>query len=210
LKHLGEMLDSFSSCCRETLGLWLSVDVPTSQPPGFYEGQISFLAVKHVFDKNDESDDLGDYERGELRKELQQLLARTDISKGNAPEEIQALYEGLQQILQSSLLTATQGENKKMDIDEDFDSSLAVQVKVGLTVWDFVLPETPSLPAVFGISETVIEDRFGLEHGSSDWYNSLDMHFQWLLQYRLSPYFCRWGTNMRVLTYTCPWPGATP
>ncbi|CAM6094606.1 unnamed protein product [Calypogeia fissa] len=194
----------------ETLGLWLSVDVPTSQPPGFYEGQISFLAVKHVFDKNNESDDLGDNERRELRKELQQLLARTDISKGNAPEEIQALYEGLQQILQSSLLTATQGENRKMDIDEDFDSSLAVQVKVGLTVWDFVLPETPSLPAVFGISETVIEDRFGLEHGSSDWYNSLDMHFQWLLQYRLSPYFCRWGTNMRVLTYTCPWPADHP
>ena len=59
------------------------------------------------------------------------------------------------------------------------------------------------------LSETVIEDRYNLEHGSKEWYKSLDMHFDWLLQYRLSPYFCRWGDNMRVLTYTCPYPGAS-
>ena len=63
------------------------------------------------------------------------------------------------------------------------------------------------LDSIKQISETVIEDRFNLEHGSKEWYNSLDMHFNWLLQYRLSPYFCRWGDNMRVLTYTCPYPG---
>lgn len=57
------------------------------------------------------------------------------------------------------------------------------------------------------ISDTVIEDRFGVEHGSSKWYEALDQHFKWLLQYKISPYFCRWGENMRVLTYTCPWPG---
>lgn len=59
----------------------------------------------------------------------------------------------------------------------------------------------------FQISDTVIEDRFGVEHGSDEWYEALDQHFKWLLQYRISPYFCRWGDSMRVLTYTCPWPG---
>ncbi|KAH9318531.1 hypothetical protein KI387_020300, partial [Taxus chinensis] len=53
------------------------------------------------------------------------------------------------------------------------------------------------------ISETVIEDRFGLEHGSEAWYGSLDMHYKWLLQYKISAYFYRWGDKM---TYTCPWP----
>ena len=57
------------------------------------------------------------------------------------------------------------------------------------------------------ISETVIEDRFALEHGSEGWYDALDRHFKWLLQYRISPYFCRWGDSMRILAYTCPWPG---
>lgn len=58
------------------------------------------------------------------------------------------------------------------------------------------------------ISETVIEDRFCLEHGSEGWYDALDHHFKWLLQYRISPFFCRWGDSMRILAYTCPWPGS--
>lgn len=59
------------------------------------------------------------------------------------------------------------------------------------------------------ISETVIEDRFCLEHGTKGWYDALDHHFRWLLQYRISPFFCRWGDSMRILAYTCPWPGNT-
>lgn len=57
------------------------------------------------------------------------------------------------------------------------------------------------------ISDTVMEDRFGVKHGSDEWYEALDQHFKWLLGYRISPYFCRQGENMRVLAYTCPWPG---
>lgn len=37
-------------------------------------------------------------------------------------------------------------------MDEDAISSLSVRVKLNLTVWDFTLPATPSLPAVFGVS----------------------------------------------------------
>jgi hypothetical protein len=60
------------------------------------------------------------------------------------------------------------------------------------------------------ISETVIEDRFCLEHGTKGWYDALDHHFRWLLQYRISPFFCRWGDSMRILAYTCPWPADHP
>ncbi|KAE8731359.1 RNA-directed DNA polymerase-like protein [Hibiscus syriacus] len=60
------------------------------------------------------------------------------------------------------------------------------------------------------ISDTVIEDRFGVEHGSSEWYDALEQHFKWLLQYRISPYFCKWGDSMHVLTYTSRWPADHP
>ncbi|MCI23515.1 hypothetical protein A2U01_0044695, partial [Trifolium medium] len=43
-----------------------------------------------------------------------------------------------------------------------------------------------------------------------EWYEALDQHFKWLLQYRISPYFCKWADGMRVLTYTCPWPADHP
>lgn len=43
-------------------------------------------------------------------------------------------------------------EHGSMDIDEDTAFSLALRVKVSVTVWDFTLPITPSLPAVFGVS----------------------------------------------------------
>jgi hypothetical protein len=39
-----------------------------------------------------------------------------------------------------------------MDIDEDNQLSFSVRVKLTVTVWDFILPITPSLPAVFGVS----------------------------------------------------------
>lgn len=92
-------------------------------------------------------------------------------------------------------------------MEEDVVSNLALRIKLRLTVWEFIIPVTPSLPAVIGVSDTVIEDRFGVEHGSEEWYKKLDLHFKWLLQYRISPYFCKWGESMRVLTYTSPWPG---
>lgn len=37
-------------------------------------------------------------------------------------------------------------------MDEDVMNNVAVRVKLSLTVWDFTLPLTPSLPAVFGVS----------------------------------------------------------
>ena len=35
-----------ASCCRETSVIWVSIDVPTGQPPGQYEGEIIISAMK--------------------------------------------------------------------------------------------------------------------------------------------------------------------
>lgn len=44
-------------------------------------------------------------------------------------------------------------ENGPSDMmDEDAISNLSIRLKISLTVWDFVLPETPSVPAVIGVS----------------------------------------------------------
>lgn len=44
-------------------------------------------------------------------------------------------------------------DNGPVDMmDEDAISNLSIRLKMSLTVWDFVLPETPSLPAVIGVS----------------------------------------------------------
>ncbi|OAE31691.1 hypothetical protein AXG93_3384s1650 [Marchantia polymorpha subsp. ruderalis] len=192
----------------ETLGLWLSIEVPATQPPGYYEGEISFLAIRA--ESEIEGADFYEGDKLEIKKEIQEIITRAKARGNNPQEGMQAITEELRHLMQSTLLTANRGEQGKMDIDEEYNTTLAVRLKFSLTVWDYVIPVTPTLPAVFGISETVIEDRFGLEHGSIDWYKSLDMHFQWLLHYRLSPYFCRWGDNMRVLAYTCPWPADHP
>lgn len=37
-------------------------------------------------------------------------------------------------------------------MDEDVMNNVSVRLKLSLTVWDFTLPMTPSLPAVFGVS----------------------------------------------------------
>lgn len=37
-------------------------------------------------------------------------------------------------------------------MEEDAISNFSIRVKMSLTVWDFVLPVTPSLPAVIGVS----------------------------------------------------------
>ena len=37
-------------------------------------------------------------------------------------------------------------------MDEDVMNNVSVRLKLSLTVWDFTLPVTPSLPAVFGVS----------------------------------------------------------
>lgn len=65
---------------------------------------------------------------------------------------MQAITEELRHLMQSTLLTANRGEQGKMDIDEEYNTTLAVRLKFSLTVWDYVIPVTPTLPAVFGVS----------------------------------------------------------
>ncbi|KAJ4701901.1 Alpha-1,6-mannosyl-glycoprotein 2-beta-N-acetylglucosaminyltransferase [Melia azedarach] len=196
----------------ETTALWVSIDVPSAQPPGLYEGEI---VITSKADTESLSQCLGKGEKHQLFMELRNCLDIVEPIDGKLLDEVveraKCATTTLRRVLFSPLFSEFFSDNGPIDMmDEDAISNLSVRVKLSLTVWDFILPATPSLPAVFGISDTVIEDRFGVQHGSDDWYEALDQHFKWLLQYRISPYFCRWGESMRVLTYTSPWPADHP
>ncbi|GAY43116.1 hypothetical protein CUMW_072070 [Citrus unshiu] len=129
----------------ETTAVWVSIDAPSAQPPGLYEGEITITSKA---DTELSSQCLGKGEKHRLFMELRNCLDNVEPIEGKPLHEV--------------------------------------------------------------ISDTVIEDRFGVRHGSDEWYEALDQHFKWLLQYRISPFFCRWGESMRVLTYTCPWPADHP
>ncbi|XP_010552495.1 PREDICTED: uncharacterized protein LOC104822840 isoform X1 [Tarenaya hassleriana] len=196
----------------ETSVIWVSIDVPNGQPPGQYEGEIIISAMKA---DGGSSTRLGKSEKHQLCLELKNCLDTVVPIEGKPMDEvverIKCASSSLRRILFSPSFAEFVSDNGSIDMmEEDVVSNLAVRVKLRLTVWEFILPVTPSLPAVIGVSDTVIEDRFGVEHGSEEWYKKLDLHFKWLLQYRISPYFCRWGENMRVLTYTSPWPADHP
>ncbi|XWS14600.1 hypothetical protein CRYUN_Cryun35bG0023500 [Craigia yunnanensis] len=197
----------------ETSAVWVSIDVPNAQPPGLYEGEIIINATKA--DAESSSQCLVKAEKHQLFTELHNCLDAVEAIDGKSLDEVvervKSATTSLRRVLLSPSFAEFFSDNGPVDMmDEDAISNLSVRFKLSLTVWDFIIPTTPSLPAVFGISDTVIEDRFGVEHGSNEWYDALDQHFKWLLRYRISPYFCRWGDNMRVLTYTSPWPADHP
>ncbi|XP_031119625.1 uncharacterized protein LOC116022877 [Ipomoea triloba] len=197
----------------ETTSIWVSIDVPIAQPPGQYEGEIIISAIKAYTESTAQS--LSKAEKHQLYRELRNCLDIVEPTEGKPMDEVVERVKSATSSLRSVLLSPTFSDlfsdNGPLDMmDEDAISNLSVRLKLSLTVWEFILPVTPSIPAVIGISDTVIEDRFGVEHGSNEWYEMLDQHFKWLLQYRISPYFCRWGDNMRVLTYTCPWQADHP
>ncbi|KAJ4762896.1 hypothetical protein LUZ62_073271 [Rhynchospora pubera] len=198
----------------ETSTIWVSVTVPYDQPPGQYEGQIIVTAMKPDAGRSAMSC-LSRDEKHQLYKELKSCLDVVEPLDDKPLEEAvnRAKYatSSLKNILLLPTFVECRDDHTSSDaMDEDNIINPSISIKLSVTVWDFTLPLTPSLPAVFGVSETVIEDRFCLQHGSQIWYDALDRHFEWLLQYRISPFFCRWGERMRVLAYTCPWPADHP
>uniref|UniRef100_A0A0E0EDM2 Glycoside hydrolase 123 catalytic domain-containing protein n=1 Tax=Oryza meridionalis TaxID=40149 RepID=A0A0E0EDM2_9ORYZ len=110
-------------------------------------------------------------ERYQLYKELRNCIDITEPRDYSSSEEmVQRLTSASTTLRRMLALPSFQDceENNGLGdmMDEDIMNNVAVRLKLSLTVWDFTLPLTPSLPAVFGISETVIEDRFCLEHGT--------------------------------------------
>ena len=68
----------------------------------------------------------------------------------------------LRSIVQSPSFCELFSDGDPVDMmDEDAISNLSVRVKLSLTVWDFVLPLTPSLPAVFGVSSLFVQLYIG-------------------------------------------------
>ncbi|KAL9449203.1 hypothetical protein AB3S75_011186 [Citrus x aurantiifolia] len=174
----------------ETTAVWVSIDAPSAQPPGLYEGEI---IITSKADTELSSQCLGKGEKHRLFMELRNCLDNVEPIEGKPLHEVveraKSTATTLRRVIFSPLFSEFFSDNGPIDMmDEDAISNLSVRVKLSLTVWDFILPATPSLPAVIGISDTVIEDRFGVRHGSAEW----------------------WGESMRVLTYTCPWPADHP
>ncbi|MCD9645632.1 hypothetical protein HAX54_034675 [Datura stramonium] len=55
-------------------------------------------------------------------------------------------------ILSPSFSDFFQGNGPIDMMEEDVISSFTILLKISLTIWDFVLPATPSVPAVIGVS----------------------------------------------------------
>jgi hypothetical protein len=87
-------------------------------------------------------------------------------------------------------------------------------VPIRLTVWDLTLPLTPSIPAVFGISDKMFSERYGLKEGTPEWGAALDQWYQALIKFRISPYFARWiweeKSYIKHHAYCSPWPMEDP
>ncbi|KMZ58057.1 hypothetical protein ZOSMA_7G00860 [Zostera marina] len=195
----------------ETSSVWLSVNVPIEQPCGQYEGVICITAVASDTESSGKS--LTKSQKYKLHHEINDCLDVVQTLQDKPHEEVVERLKVATSTLRRVLMSPTFSEFIACPedlMDEDVHTNISIQLKLSVTVWDFTIPQTPSLPAVFGISETVIEDRFCLKHGSPDWYDALSRHFNWLLQYRISPFFCRWGDGMRIFAYTCPWPADHP
>jgi hypothetical protein len=81
------------------------------------------------------------------------------------------------------------------------------RVPVRLTVWRFALPVTPSIPAVFGIADRMFSHCYGLKEGTPEWERALHVWYQFLVPYRLSPYFCKFQQKVpEHYSYPAPWP----
>lgn len=143
----------------ETCALWVSFDVPVTQPPGVYIGEIWITAVRG---ETEFAAEKVESEKLQMKKDLQGFLAQAEAASNESAEvlteALRSICEGLHQVLQSPLLSAGCEDFGKMEIDEEFQASPSVQVQFSITVWDFVLPITPSLPAVFGVSLIFFSD----------------------------------------------------
>lgn len=68
-------------------------------------------------------------------------------------DRVKSATSNLRRVLLSPSFSEFFSANGAVDLmDEDAISNRSVCVKISLTVWDFVLPITPSLPAVIGVS----------------------------------------------------------
>jgi hypothetical protein len=74
---------------------------------------------------------------------------------------VKSASTSLRRVLLSPSFSEFFSDNGSVDImDEDAISNLSIRVKLQLTVWDFILPATPSLPAVFGVSSPCFKLNF--------------------------------------------------
>ncbi|CAA2976424.1 Hypothetical predicted protein, partial [Olea europaea subsp. europaea] len=137
----------------ETTAIWVSVDVPNAQPPGQYEGEVIITATGDVAESTTQF--LGKSERHQLYRELKNYLDVVEPIDGKSPDElverVKSATSSLRKVLLSPPFSDLFTDNGLVDMmDEDAITNYSIRLKLTLTVWDFVLPATPSLPAVIG------------------------------------------------------------
>ncbi|KAL9265374.1 hypothetical protein AKJ16_DCAP14999 [Drosera capensis] len=128
-------LSQISLLPGETTAVWISIDVPIAQLPGVYEGELLITAVKA--DAENCLDIIEPVEQKPAEEVVQSVRSATS---------------NLRQALLSPFFSEFLSDNGPVDLmdeDEDAISNRSVHVKLNVTVWDFTLPLTPSLPAVF-------------------------------------------------------------
>jgi len=95
--------------------------------------------------------------------------------------------------LYSGMVTINAAEHKK---------TIPVDVKVA----NMIIPVTPAIPAVFGIHDKMFQEVYHLSQCPHCLENEMDQWYQFLIEYRISPYFCDWlEKSMKHHSYPSPW-----
>ncbi|CAK9186993.1 unnamed protein product [Ilex paraguariensis] len=136
----------------ETTAIWVSVDVPSAQPPGQYEGEFVITATK------------ADTETVEPPRVPPKPIDGKPSDE--LVERVKSATISLRRVLLSPSFADFFSDNGPVDMmDEDAISNLSIRIKLSLMVWDFVLPATPSLSAVI---ESLLK---GIINASKEFFN---------------------------------------
>ncbi len=81
-----------------------------------------------------------------------------------------------------------------------------IEIPITLIVWEFTIPETPSIPAAFGIFDNHLREYYiNIKPNTKQWRQLLADWYALICQYRISPFFCHWQRWGYVITYPSPW-----
>mmetsp|Transcript_21581 Transcript_21581/g.51518 ORF Transcript_21581/g.51518 Transcript_21581/m.51518 type:complete len:538 (-) Transcript_21581:220-1833(-) len=175
-----------------TVGFWVSIDVPTSQDPGLYQGDLTVAGHVSLLP---------------AKAAVPALRSVADkCSRATSADGPVDLYKALKSV---------EDEIRRISSQLDHGSRMLLPevLSVSLEVVDVQIPQCPSFPVLCGLSEEVLENRWQVERNSEEWRTLLCRHFRFMLRYRMCPYFCRWGARgcgMGLVTYTSPFPIGSP
>lgn len=97
------------------------------------------------------------------------------------------------------------------------DGRVDVIGNVSATVWDFELPETPTMDTAFGLNRTYISRAYGVANNSEFAQGMYEKYYEYMLQHKISPYSIpvdilsseadAYMSDPRVKSFIIPYPG---